>query len=323
MKIPRRAFLQMAAVATALPVAPRMASALDYPTRPVHLVVGFPAGSSPNLVARVIGHWLSTRLGQQFVVEPTPGAGSNIGTEKVVQAAPDGYTLLLMTAANTINASLYQHLDFNFQRDIAPVGMIGAVPFVMAVNPTFPAKTIPEFIKFAKGNPGKVGFASHGVGTATHVFGALFEMMTGVSLLHVPYRGSYMPDLLSGRVQAVFDPLPQAISYIRSGKLRALAVTTTTPVNVLPSVPTLDQFVPGYAASGWLGVGAPKNTAPEVVDKLNKEINAALNDASFKSQLSELGVDPTPMTPQALEKFIADETKKWRKVVKFASIKPA
>ncbi|HTV29699.1 MAG TPA: tripartite tricarboxylate transporter substrate binding protein [Xanthobacteraceae bacterium] len=313
----------MAAVATALPVAPRIASALDYPTRPVHLVVGFPAGGSPNLVARVIGHWLSTRLGEQFVVEPTPGAGSNIGTEKVVRAAPDGYTLLLMTAANTINASLYRHLDFNFQRDIAPVGMIGAVPFVMEVNPTFPAKTIPEFVKFAKANPGKVIFASHGVGTATHVFGALFEMMTGVSLLHVPYRGSYMPDLLSGRVQAVFDPLPQAISYIRTGKLRALAVTTTTSVNVLPSVPTLDQFVPGYAASGWLGVGAPKNTAPEVVDKLNKEINAALNDASFKSQLSGLGVDPTSMTPAALEKFIADETKKWRKVVKFASIKPA
>lgn len=320
MKLPRRKFLRLAA---ALPAAPHIALAFDYPTRPVRIVVGFPAGSSPDIVARLIGHWLSTRLGQQFVIDPRPGAGSNIGTEDIVRAQPDGYSLLLITAANTINTSLYRNLDFNFEQDIAPVGMIGAVPFVMAVNPAFPAKTIPEFIKFAKANPGKVNFASHGVGTATHVFGALFEMMADVSLLHVPYRGSYMPDLLSGRVQVVFDPVPQAISYIRAGKLRALAVTTTTRVQVLQNMPALDEFVPGYAASGWLGVGAPKNTASDVIDELNKGINAALDNSGFRAKLSGLGVEPMSMSRSALEKFIVDETQKWGKVVKFASIKPA
>jgi tripartite-type tricarboxylate transporter receptor subunit TctC len=322
MKLPRRKFLHVAACAAVLPALPRAASALDYPTRPVRLIVGFPAGNASDILARLTGQALSERLGQSFIVENRPGAGSNVGTEVVVKAPPDGYTLLLVPSASALNATLYDSLNFNFIRDIAPVASIVDAPYVMVVNPSVPAKTLPEFIAYAKANPGKLNMASTGVGTSTHVFGELFMMMAGVNLLHVAYRGNVMPDLLSGRVQVFFAPITHPIEYIRAGKLRALAVTSLTRSAALPDVPIVADFVPGYDASGWYGIGAPKNTPAEIIDRLNKEINAALADPGMKAQLLDSGAVPMPMTPAEFGTFVATETEKWGKVIRAANIKP-
>jgi len=322
MNLPRRKFLEIAAGAAALPALPRLASALDYPTRPVRFVVGFPAGSATDIVARLIAQPLSERLGQQFIVDNRPGAGSNIAAEVVVKADPDGYTLLQVASPNAINATLYSNLNFNFIRDIAPVAGILRYPYVMVVNPSFPAKTLPEFIAYAKANPGKIDMASAGNGTAPHVFGELFKMMTGINMLHVPYRGSYFSDLLGGQVQVVFSPLPSTIGYIRADTLVALAVTTATRSAALPDIPVVGEFVPGYEASSWQGVGAPTSTPAAIVDKLNNEINSVLADPKMKARLAELGGIPLGGSPSAFGKFVADETGKWAKVIKFANIKP-
>ena len=292
-----------------------------YPARPVRIIVGFPAGNAPDIVARLVGQRLSERLGQQFVIENRPGAGSNIATEFVVRAPPDGYTLLLATAANAINATLYSNLNFDFVREIAPVATIGRSRFVMVVNPALPAKTVPEFIAYAKANPGKINMASPGIGSSPHIFGALFEMLAGVDLVHVPYRGSIMADLLSGQVQVYFSSTSSSIGYIRTGKLRALAVTTATRVEVLPDIPAMDEFVPGYEASGWNGVGAPKRTSTEIIEKLNNEISAVVADPEMKARLVGLGVEPMSMTPAEFGKLIADEAAKWGKVIRAAHIK--
>jgi len=322
MKLPRRQFLHLAAGAAALPAASRIAWAETYPARPVRIVVGFPAGLTPDIVARLMGQWLSERLGQPFVIENRPGAGTNIGTEAVVRAAPDGYTLLLVSSANAINTSLYQHLTFNFIADIAPVASVDRAPFVMVINPSVPAKTVPEFIAYAKANPGKINMASSGNGTSVHVFGELFKVMAGVDILHVPYRGSYLSDLLGGQVQVVFAAIPTVIGYIRAGQLRALAVTMATRSDALPDIPTVGEFVPGYEASGWEGVGAPVGTPADILDKLHTEINAGLADPKLRARLTELGNVPMPMTPADFGKFIAEETEKWGKVIRAANIKP-
>ncbi len=320
MRVHRRQFLRLATGVAALPALSPTAWAQTYPARPVRLIVGLPAGSAPDIVARLVGQWLSQRLGRNFLVDNRPGAGTNIGTEAVVRAAPDGYTLLLVTAGNAINTSLYQHLTFNFIADIAPVASVGRTPFVMVINPSVPAKTVPEFIAYAKANPGKSNMASPAIGGANHVFGEMFQMMTGTRLVHVPYRGSLFPDLLAGQVQVYFGAIPAVIAYIRGGELRALAVTTANRVDALPGVPT-SEFVPVYEASGWLGIGAPKKTPSEIVDKLNKEINAFEADPTMKARLIGFGVEPMWTTPVEFGKFIADETEKWSKVVKFANIK--
>jgi tripartite-type tricarboxylate transporter receptor subunit TctC len=322
MKLPRRKFLHLVAGAAALPAVSRIAWADTYPSRPVRLIVGFPAGNASDILARLIAHSLSERLGQQFVVENRPGAGGNVGTEVVVKALPDGYTLLLVLSANANNATLYANLNFNFIRDIAPVASVVDAPYAMVVNPSVPAKTVPEFIGYAKANPGKLNMASAGIGGATHVFGELFMMMAGVNLLHVPYRGNFMPDLLGGQVQVVFAPITHLIEYIRTGKLRALAVTSATRSATLPDIPAMAEFVPGYEASGWYGIGAPKNTPTEIIDRLNKEINAALADSKMKARLADLGAVPMSMTPAEFGKFIASETEKWGKVIRAANIKP-
>jgi tripartite-type tricarboxylate transporter receptor subunit TctC len=322
MKPSRRQFLHLAAGAAGFPAVPRIARAQTYPTRPVHIVAGVPAGLAPDILARLAGQWLSERFGQQFVIDNRPGAGTNIATEAVVRAAPDGYTLLLVNPANAVNASLYPNLNFNFIRDTAPIASIGLGPFVMAVNPSLPAKTVPEFIAYAKANPGKINMASAGNGTPPHVFGELFKMMAGVDLVHVPYRSSYVPDLLGGQVQLVFSSIPAAIEFIRTGRLRALAVTPAKRVDALPDIPAMAEFVPGYDASSWYGISAPKNTPTEIVDKLNKEINAVVADPGFDARLAALGNVPISMTPADFGKFIVDETEKWGKVVKFAGIKP-
>jgi tripartite-type tricarboxylate transporter receptor subunit TctC len=322
MKLPRRKFLHLAAGAAALPAAPRIASAQTYPARPVHVMVGFPAGYTPDIVARLMGQWLSERLGQPFVIENRPGADSNIAAEVVVRAPPDGYTLLLVVAGNAFNVTLYDNLNFNFIRDIAPVASVAGTPFVMVINPSVPAKTVPELIAYAKANQGKLNMASAGNGSAPHVFGELFKMMAGVDMLHVPYRASYWPDLLGGRVQVAFSPIPSSIEYIRTGKLRALGVTTATRLQALPDIPPIGDFVPGYEASGWLGVGAPKNTSAEIINKLNKEINALLADPKIKERLADLGATAFAGSPAEFGKFIADEADKWAKVIKFAGIKP-
>ena len=315
MKLPRRKFLHLAAGAAALPALPRIASADTYPSRPVHMIVGFPASNASDIIARLIAQSLSDRLGQQFVVDNRPGAGSNIGTEMVVRAAPDGYTLLLIAPSAAINATIYPNLNFNFIRDVAVVGSIGSSTFVMMVNPSVPAKTVPEFIAYAKANPGKINMASAGNGTATHVFGELFKIMAGVDLVHVPYRGSFLPDLLGGQVQVVFGPIAQSVELIRTGKLRALAVTTASRSAALPDIPTVGEFVSGYEASAWYGVGA-------LIGTLNKELNAVLADPKIKERLADLGFIPMPMTPAEFGKLIADETEKWGKVVRAANIKP-
>ncbi len=322
MKFPRRQFLHLAAGAATLPAVARIARAQTYPTRPVHIVAGVPAGLAPDILARLTGQWLSERLSQQFVIDNRPGAGTNIGTEAVVRATPDGYTLLLATPANAINAALYPNLNFNFIRDTTPIASICLGPFVMVVNPSLPAKTVPEFIAYAKANPGKINMASAGNGTPPHVFGELFKMMTGVDLVHVPYRSSYVPDLLGGQVQLAFGSIPAWIEFIRTGKVRALAVTPSKRLDALPDVPAMAEFVPGYDANSWDGISAPKNTPAEIVGKLNKEVNAVVADPAFGARLAALGNVPMLMTPADFGKFIVEETEKWAKVVRFADIKP-
>jgi tripartite-type tricarboxylate transporter receptor subunit TctC len=287
----------------------------------VRLVVGFPPGTSSDIVARMIAEWLSQRLGQQVVVENKPGAGTNIAAETVVQAATDGYSLLWVTQTNAINETLYESLPFDFIRDIEPVAGIVRVPTVMMVNPSVPAKSVPEFIAYAKANPGKINMSSPGIGSANHVLGELFQMLTGTKLVHVPYKGSQFPDLLSGQVQVTFNPLPSSLNFIKTGKLRALAVTSATRQAVLPDVPTVGEFVPGYEGTAWFGIGAPKNTPKDIVDKLNKEINAGLAEPKLKTRLVDLGGAPMSVTPAEFGNFIADETTKWGNVVKFASLR--
>jgi tripartite-type tricarboxylate transporter receptor subunit TctC len=324
MKFLRRQFLQLAAAAAAVPALPRFASALDYPTRPVRIVAGFAAGGGVDITARLIGQRLNERLGQSFVTENRAGAGGNIGTEAVVAAAPDGYTLLLATVPNAVNASLYEKLNFNFIRDIAPVGGIIRVPMVILLNPSVPAKTVPEFIAYAKANPGKINMASAGNGSAPHMAGELFKMMAGVNLVHVPYRGQgpALTDLLSGEVQVLFATAPGTTDYIATGKLRALAVTSATRAEVLPDLPTVGDFVPGYEAIQWYGMCAPKNTPQDIVDKLNTEINAVIVEPAMKARLAALGGEPLPGSPAAFGKLIAEETEKWGKVVRAAGLKP-
>jgi tripartite-type tricarboxylate transporter receptor subunit TctC len=324
MKLPRRKFLRLAAGAAALPAVSHFAWAQTYPTRPVRLVVGFPPGGGTDITARLIGQWLSERLGQQLVIENRPGAGSNIATEGVVRAAADGYTLLLVSAAHAINATLYDRLNYNFLRDIAPVAGVIRVPNLMEVNPSLPPKSVPELIAYAKANPGKVNYASGGNGTAQHLAGELFKIMTGVDMVHVPYRGDApaLTDLIGGQVQVMFGNMPSSIEHIRAGKLRPLAVTTAARSEALPDLPPVGDFVPGYEASTWQGLGAPGNTSAEIVDRLNKEINAALSDPKIKARLADLGGTVLSGSPADFGRLIADETEKWGKVIRAANIKP-
>jgi tripartite-type tricarboxylate transporter receptor subunit TctC len=324
MKLPhRRQFLHLTAAAAVLPALSRIARAQAYPTRPVHLIVPFGPAGATDITARFIGQWLSERLGQQFIVENRPGAGGNIGTEAVVRASPDGYTLLYVTTANASNATLYDKLNFNFVRDIAPIAPIVSFPYIMEVNPSVPAKTLPEFIAYAKVNPGKINMASPGIGSTPHVNGELFKVMTGTNMVHVPYRSAaaVMTDLLSGQVQLYFGTTASSLEYVRTGKLRALGVTIERRLDALPDIPTVGEFVPGYEASNWSGLGAPKNTPAEIVVKLNKEINAGLADPKLRARLADLGGTVLAGSPADFGKLIADETEKWGKVVKFVGIK--
>jgi tripartite-type tricarboxylate transporter receptor subunit TctC len=323
MKLLRRKFLHLAAGAAALPAISRNASAQTYPTRPVRLIDGYPAGGSADIFARLIGQWLSERLGQSFIIDNRPGANTNVATEAVTRAPADGYTLLYVTPANAINATLYENLNFNFIHDIAPVASLIRIPLVMELTPSLPAKTLPEFIAYAKDNPGKINMASGGNGSTAHVFGELFKMMTGVNMVHVPYRGSApaLIDLLGGRVQVMFDPIPSSIEYIRAGKLRPLAVTTATRSDALPDIPTVGEFVKGYEASAWQGIGAPNGTPADVIGKLNRLINAALADPRVKARLADLGGTPLAGSPPDFGQLIAEDTEKWAKVIKFANIK--
>jgi len=324
MKLPRRRFLQLAASAAVLPAVTRVAKAETYPTRPVRVIVTFAAGGPNDIIARLMGQWLSERFGQQFVIENRPGAGGTIGTEVVVNAPPDGYTLVLASPANAINATLYGNLSYNFIRGIAPVAGIALAPSVMEVHPSVPAKTVPEFIAYANANPGKINMASGGIGSSQHAIGELFKMMARVDLTHVPYRGEApaLADLLGGQVQVIFGNMPSSIEYLRAGKLRPLAVTTSTRSEALPQVPTVGDFVPGYEASIWYGIGAPKSTPPEIVDKLNREINLGLADSKLKARFAGLGAAVLAGSPADFGQFIGKETEKWAKVVKFADIKP-
>jgi len=321
MNLDRRTLLQLAAGAALLPMAPDIAGAETYPSRPVQMVVGFPAGSAPDIIARLAAQFLSDKLGQQFVVENRPGAGSNIGTEAVVRAQPDGYTILVDVLTNVLNTSLYHNLSFNFMRDITPVAPVANAPYVVLITNSLPAKTVPEFIAYAKANPGKVNMASGGIGTSSHIFGALFMMMAGIDMVHVPYRTNYMPDLISGQVQVVINPIPQSMEFVKAGKVRALAVTTKSRLDALPDLPTANEFVPGYEALGWYGIGAPKGTPGEIIDRLNGTINAALTETTPKARLADLGVEPMRMTSAQFGKFIADENDKWGKVIRAADIK--
>lgn len=320
----RRQFLHQAAGTAALAAASRMAWAQSYPSRPVRIIVGYAPGGSTDFSARLIGQWLSERLGQPFIVDNRPGASSNVATEGVVRAPADGYTLLLASISNAINATLYEKLSFNFIRDIAPVGGIIRVPNVMEVHPAVPARTVPEFIAYAKANPGKLNFASGGAGSSTHVSGELFKMMTGVNMVHIPYRGTApaVTDLIAGQVQVMFDNLPGSIEYVRAGMTRALAVTTTARLDALPDVPTVADFVPGYEVSAWFGLGAPRNTAKEIIDRLNEEINAAFADAKMKRRLTDFGGMALAGSPADFRKVISDETEKWGNVIRAANIKP-
>jgi tripartite-type tricarboxylate transporter receptor subunit TctC len=322
MRATRRQWLRLSVGTAALTMLVRGAWALDYPERPARIIVGFPAGTSSDITGRLIAQWLAQQLGQQFFVEDRPGAGTNIAADTVVHATPDGYTLLWITQTNAINATLYDNLNFNFIRDIEPVASILRVPAVMMINPSVPAKTVPEFIAYAKANPGKINMSSPGSGSINHVAGEMFKMMAGVNLVHIPYRSSQFPDLLAGQVQVTFNPLPSSLDFIRSGKLRALAVTSATRSDALPDVPTIGEFLPGYEAIAWFGMGAPKNTPAEIVEKLNKAINAGLADPQFKTRLIELGGTPAPSSPADFVSFIASETEKWAKVVKFSGAKP-
>jgi tripartite-type tricarboxylate transporter receptor subunit TctC len=323
MGLPRRKFLQLAAVAASLPAVSRVARGQAYPTRPVRVIVAVAAGGGNDIVARLIGQFLSERLGQSFIIENRPGAGGNIGTEAVIRAPADGYTLLLVAVANAINATLYDKLNFDFIKDIAPVAGIGSVPNLIVVHPSVSAKSVPELIAYAKANPGKLNMASGGIGTPQHVAGELFKMMTGTNIIHVPYRGAApaLTDLLGGQVQMMFATMPASIEYVRAGRLRTLAVTGRTPPETLRGVPTVSETVPGFEASSWYGIGAPKNTPAEIVDRLNKEINAALADPKMLARLSELGVSPIAGSPADFGKLIAEETEKWGKVIRAANIK--
>ena len=324
MKLHRRNFLHLAAGAAALAAVSPIARAQSYPTRPVRIIVAQAPGSGSDIAARLMGQWLSQRLGQQVVVENRPGAGGNIGTEAAVRAPADGYTILLVVSANTVNATLYNNLSFNFIRDIAPVAGIFVVPLIMEVNPSFPAKTVPQFIAYAKANPGKITMASSGIGSAQHVAGELFKFMAGVDMVHVPYRGSTpaLTDLLAGQVNVMFDVTPSSIPLIKAGRLHPLAVTTATRFAALPDVPVLGDFVPGYEASAWLGFGVPTGTSAAIVDLLNREVNAGLADLAIKARFADLGATVLPGSPAAFKKLIADDTEKWAKVIKFAGIKP-
>jgi tripartite-type tricarboxylate transporter receptor subunit TctC len=324
MKLHRRKFLALAGAIAAAPALPRRATAADYPSRPVRIVAGFAAGGGVDITARLIGQWLADRLGQQFVTENRPGAGGNIGTEAVVNAAADGYTLLLATVPNAVNASLYEKLKFDFIRDIAPIAGIIRVPMVILLNPSVPVTTVPEFIGYAKANPGKINMASAGNGSAPHMAGELFKMMAGVNLVHIPYRGQgpALTDLLGGDVQVLFATAPGTTDYVKTGKLRALAVTSAARAEVLPELPTVADFVPGYEASQWYGLAAPKNTPAEIVARLNREINAAIADPAMKARLAAIGGEPLPGSSAEFGKLIAEETEKWAKVVRAAGIKP-
>ena len=324
MKLPRRNFLHLVAGAAALPFAPHVARAQAYPTKPVRIIIGFAAGGTGDILARLIGQWLSERLARPFIIENRPGAGSNISTEAVVRAQPDGYTLLLVSAANAINATLYDKLNFVFLRDIAPVATLLRQPSIMVVNPSVPAKTVPEFIAYAKANPGKINMASSGIGTTPHMAGELFRIVAGVDIVHVPYRGSApaLTDLFAGQVQLIFLAPSASLESIKEGKLRPLAVTTATRSELLPDIPTLGDFLPGYEATSWWGVFAPAGTPGEIIDRLNKEINAALADPKMRARLADLGGGVLASSPTAFGKFIADETEKWGKVIKAAGIKP-
>jgi len=325
MEFPRRRFLHLtagAAGATALPALTRISKAEDYPTRPVRIVVPFPAGIAPDFVTRLVAQALSEKFGQQFNVDNRPGGASNIGTEIVVRAPADGYTLLTLSTTNTINSSLYDNLSFNLTRDIAPVAGLARLPLVLVVNPSMPVKTLPQFIAYAKANPGKINYASVGSGAATNVAGELFKVMAGINLVNVPYRSNYMPDLLSGQVQASFSPVLQTVVFIKTGKLRALAVTSAARSTALPDIPTAGEFVPGYEANVWDALGAPAKTPPDIIDKLNQAINAAVADPKMTAQYRDLGAEPMIMTSAALGKYMADETAKWGNVVRQANIKP-
>jgi len=322
--ITRRRLLHLAAGAAVLPALPQIAMAQTYPSRPVRLIVPFAPAGATDITARLMGQWLSERLGQQFIIDNRPGAGGNIGTEVVVRAPPDGYTLLLVGGFNAINATLYEKLNFNFIHDISPVASIIRMPNVMVVNPSVPVRTVPEFIAYAKANPGKVNMASGGIGTPQHLAGELFKMMTGVNMVHVPYRGGApaLTDLLGGQVQVMFASMASSIEYIRDAKLRSLAVTPATRSEALPDIPTVADFVPGYDASDWFGLGVPRNTPADIVDKLNKEINAALADPKIKARLADLGLTVLAGSPADFGKLIVDETEKWGKVIRAANIKP-
>jgi tripartite-type tricarboxylate transporter receptor subunit TctC len=321
-KFSRRKLMRLAMSAVALPAVPRMAYAESYPARPVHIMLGFPPGTTPDVTARLIGPPLSERLGQQFIVENRTGAGGNIATEFVVKAQPDGYTLLLVTLANAVNATLYGSLNFNFLNDIAPVASIMRTPLVMEVNPAVPARSVAEFIAYAKANPGRINMASGGPGTPQHLAGELFMMMTGTEMVHVPNQaGNAMTDVLGGQVQVIFNPISTSLPFIRQGKLRALAVTSAERVRTLPDIPTVAEFVPGYEASGWYGIGAPRKTPAEIVEKLNSDIGTALSEAATMARFADLDAETVQMSPAGFGKFLSDETQKWGKVVKAANIK--
>jgi tripartite-type tricarboxylate transporter receptor subunit TctC len=324
MKLPRRKFLHLTAGAVALPAMSRIASALDYPTRPVRWIVGFPPGGPNDITARIMAEFLSERLHQQFTVENRPGAAGNVATEQVARAQPDGYTVMELATVNAINASLYQNLNYDFIRDITLVAGFSQGPAVMEVNPTVPAATLPEFIAYAKANPGKINLGSAGIGTPQHVIGELFKMLTGTDMVHVPYHGSApeLVDLIAGQVQVVFEPIQSTLGYIKGGLLRPLAVTMASRAAALPNLPTVGEFVPGFEARTWQGLGAPKGTPAEITDMLNREINAVLTDPRLKARFADLGIIPMPMSPAECQKFITAETEKWAKVIKFASIKP-
>ena len=323
MTLPRRKFLHLAASAAAVPALPHIARADTYPSRPIHLIIGYLPGGSADMTARLFGQWLSDRLGQQVVVESRAGASTNIATEAVVRAAPDGYTLMLVSPANATNAALYDKLNFNFLRDIDPVAGLIRFPDVVDVNLALPVRTIPELIAYAKANPGALNFGSSGVGSTLHVAGELFKMMAGVNIVHVPYRGGApaMIDLIGGRVQVMFDNVPTSVEFIRSGKIRPLAVTSAARIELFPELPTVADYVPGYEASAWYGIGAPKGTPAEIVDRLNREANAILAEPATKARLAELGASLLPGSPADFGKLVADETEKWGKVIRFAGIK--
>jgi tripartite-type tricarboxylate transporter receptor subunit TctC len=322
MILSRRNFGRLAAGATALASLPRIAHAADYPTRPPHLIVGFPPGSGPDIIARIGGHWLSGRLGQEIVVDNRPGAGSNIATELAARATPDGYTLFLAVSANAINATLYGHLNFDFAHDFVGAGMIATTPFVIAVNPSFEAKTLQELIALAKAKPDTINMATSGVGSGSHIAGELLQMMAGIKLVHVPYRTNYVPDLLGGQIMLASTPLPQVLEFVKAGKLRALGVTPATRSQELPDVPSIGEIVKGYDATGWFGICAPKGTPADIVAKLDAEIRAGVSDPDTRKRLTAVGAEPRTMSSAEFNRFIADEIAKYAKVIKFANIKP-